>query len=151
MTTTSDDKARWAVLEELLGGPNFAALTTLQADGTPRTHVMWVSGTPELLRINTETGRAKYRHMRNDPRVTVMIWEAATPNRFAEVVGRVTRIVDGPAARAHIDELAQKYLGEPYDESWIKTERVIFEIEPQRIFACDVTNDGTAAQGVWHD
>ena len=89
--------------------------------------------------------------MRNDPRVTVMIWEAATPNRFAEVVGRVTRIVDGPAARAHIDELAQKYLGEPYDESWIKSERVIFEIEPQRIFACDVTNDGTTAEGVWHD
>ena len=51
--------------------------------------------------------------------------------------------------RAHIDELAQKYLGEPYDESWIKTERVIFEIEPQRSFACDVTNDGTAAEGVW--
>ena len=85
--TTTDERAatRRVMLDELLDGPNFAALTTLDASGAPRTNVMWIDGTPDHLRINTELGRAKDRDMRNDSRVAVMIWDAKTPNRFVEV------------------------------------------------------------------
>ena len=138
------------MLEELLAGPNFAALTTLDATGAPRTNVMWIDGTPDHLRINTELGRAKDRNMRSDPRVTVMIWDATTPNRFVEVVGTVTGTTSGREARDHIDRLSQKYSGVPYDPAWIVTERVIFEIEPQRVFACDVTLT-EKRPGIWSD
>ncbi len=145
---TEIDDARRAILCDLLAGPNYAALTTLSADGTPRTHVMWVAGTPDRIEINTEIGRAKDRHMRNDPRVTVMIWDRDAPGRFVEVVGRVTGILGGAEAREHIDQLAHKYLGRPYDPDAIVTERVIFEITPTRLFACDVTTS-EAAPGIW--
>ncbi len=138
------------MLEELLDGPNFAALTTLDFTGAPRTNVMWIDGTPDHLRINTELGRAKDRNMRKDPRVTVMIWDATTPNRFVEVVGTVTGTTSGQEARDHIDRLSQKYSGVPYDPAWIVTERVIFEIEPQRVFACDVTLT-EKRPGIWSD
>lgn len=146
--TTTEDQARRGMLEELLAGPNFAALTTLQRDGTPRTHVMWVSGTADHLRINTEVARAKARHMRNDERVSVMIWDRDAPGRFVEVVGRVTGVTEGAEARAHIDELAQKYNGTDYDESWISSPRVVFEVEPVKVFACDVTLS-EERPGIW--
>jgi hypothetical protein len=38
--------------------------------------------------------------------------------------------VHGPEARAHIDALAQKYLGRDYDPANIQSERVILRIEP---------------------
>ena len=151
MTSTDEEQvSRRAMLEELLGGPNFAALTTLDATGAPRTNVMWIDGTPDHLRINTELGRAKDRNMRSDPRVTVMIWDATTPNRFVEVVGTVTGTTCGQEARDHIDRLSQKYSGVSYDPAWIVTERVIFEIEPQRVFACDVTL-AEKRPGIWSD
>lgn len=38
----------------------------------------------------------------------------------------------GDRARAHVDELAQKYPGKPYPPDNIKSEQVILHITPQR-------------------
>ncbi len=54
---------------------NYAALTTLFKDGTPQTHVMWVDTDGEHILINTEIHRVKYKNIKNDNRVTVMIWK----------------------------------------------------------------------------
>ena len=72
-------------VRRLAKGRNFAALTTLLPDGQPMTHVMWVDCDDEHILINTETHRQKARNMRRDPRVTVAIWEADDPYRYAEV------------------------------------------------------------------
>ncbi|MGH9120353.1 MAG: pyridoxamine 5'-phosphate oxidase family protein, partial [Acidimicrobiales bacterium] len=61
-----DAKAR-----ELAQGKNFAAFTTVLADGQPMTHVMWVDADEDYLLINTETHRRKYKNIRHDPRVAV--------------------------------------------------------------------------------
>lgn len=119
-------------LQTLATGKNFAALTTLRADGFPSTHVMWVSATDDHVTINTEIHRAKYRHVQRDPRVAVTIWDATNPYRYVEVIGRVDGEVRGPGARAHIDELSAKYTGVPYD-SPITSERVILKIVPERL------------------
>jgi hypothetical protein len=39
--------------------------------------------------------------------------------------------VKGPEAREHIDELSQKYRGEPY-KTTIRSERVVLRIAPSR-------------------
>ena len=59
----------------LAKGPNYAAFTTLFSDGIPQTHVMWVDTDGENLLINTEIHRYKYKNVKKDPRVTVMIWK----------------------------------------------------------------------------
>jgi Pyridoxamine 5'-phosphate oxidase len=82
------------------------------------------------LLINTETHRRKYHNVRNDPRFTVMIWDAADPYRYVEARGLVKEFVHGPPAREHIGKLAQKYFGRPYDASIIKSERVILRSTP---------------------
>lgn len=119
-------------VRRLARGANFATITTLMADGSPATQVMWVDADKEHVLINTETGRAKYRNVVRDPRVVVMIWDDDNPYRYAEVRGVVEDTITGPKARAHIDELSQKYFGRPYKESQIRTERVILKIRPTR-------------------
>jgi PPOX class probable F420-dependent enzyme len=123
------------VLEEgvrrLAKGRNFAALTTLLPDGHPMTHVMWVDCDDEHLVINTETHRQKARNMARDPRVTVTIWDADDPYRYAEVRGEVVETVTGPEARAHIDTLSMKYWGHEY-RNRVQSERVLGRIKPWR-------------------
>jgi PPOX class probable F420-dependent enzyme len=114
----------------LAQGPNFAALTVNLASGTAMTHVMWVDADDDHVLINTEVHRAKFRAIGRDPRVTVMIWDRENPYSYVEVRGRVVGTTRGPEARAHIDALAQKYLGRDYDPAAIQSERVILRIAP---------------------
>jgi PPOX class probable F420-dependent enzyme len=115
----------------LASGANFAALTTLLADGQPQTHVMWIGCDDEHLLINTEVHRQKFKNVSRDPRVTVAIWDVASPYHYAEVRGRVVSVVTGPAARDDIDALSVKYTGAPYANA-ITSERVILKIAPER-------------------
>ena len=116
---------------ELATGRNFAALTTLFADGRPQTHIMWVDADDEHILINTEVHRAKFRKVERDPRVAVTIWDADNPYRYAEVRGRVTEVVRGPEARKHIDACSQRYLGKPYPNP-VTSERAILRITPDQ-------------------
>lgn len=115
----------------LAEGKNFAALTTLMPGGQPQTHVMWVGCDDEHILINTEVHRQKFKNVEADPRVTVAIINAENPYSFAEVRGRVVETVRGPEARAHIDELSQRYRGVDYQPE-IQSERVILKIAPDR-------------------
>ena len=118
-------------IRALAQGKNFAAFTTLGPTGNPATHVMWVDADDEHVLINTEIERQKAVNVMKDPRVAVMIWDASSPYRYAEVRGKVVEIVRGERARAHIDELSRKYLDKDYG-SPIGSERVILVIEPTR-------------------
>ncbi|MFB7907275.1 PPOX class F420-dependent oxidoreductase [Kitasatospora sp. NPDC001309] len=116
----------------LADGPNFAALTTLMRDGTPQTQVVWVSTRGEYLALNSEVGRQKVRNLRRDPRATVTIWQQDDPLNFAEIRGRVVEEVLGTEAREHIDELSRKYLGGPFAEEFIASDRVLLLVAPDR-------------------
>ncbi|MCB0965072.1 MAG: PPOX class F420-dependent oxidoreductase, partial [Acidimicrobiales bacterium] len=100
-----------ADLKALATDRNFAALTTLMPDGQPQTQLMWVHADDDHLLLNTEVGRQKFRNVEGDPRVTVTVFDRENPYRYVEARGRVASTEQGDAARAQIDELAQKYTG----------------------------------------
>ena len=114
----------------LAKGLNFATLTTLRKDGSPTAQVMWVDCDEDHILINTEVHRVKFRHMKRDPRVAVLIIDSDSSYRYAEIRGEVIEFIHGPAARAHIDELSHRYFGRPYVEDQIESERVICRIRP---------------------
>lgn len=118
--------------KDLLAGRNFAAFTTVSPGGNLSTQMMWVDADDDHILINTEVERQKYRNVRHDPRVAVMIFDHANPYRYSEVRGRVVGTITGTEAREHIDHVSQKYTGGPYSNP-IGSERVILQIEPDRI------------------
>jgi PPOX class probable F420-dependent enzyme len=119
-------------LRRLAGqGRNFAAVTTLLPDGTPQTQPMWVDADDEHLLLNTEVHRQKFKNVRRDPRITVTVWDAGNPYEYAELRGQVVDTVTGPEARAHIDQLSQKYTGHDYANP-VHSERVILKVAPRQ-------------------
>lgn len=120
-------------LRDLALGANFAVLSVILRSGRPMTHVMWVDADAEHVLVNTEVHRAKFRAVSRDPRVTVTVWDRDDPYTYAEVRGTVAETVRGPAARAHIDRLSQKYRGRHYDEARITSERVVLRIAPETV------------------
>lgn len=112
-------------------GKNYAALAIHLPSGQIMNHVMWVDASEDQILINTEVHRAKYKAMMANPDVTVTIMKSGNPYSYAEVRGRVIGEVRGDEARAHIDQLSQRYTGTDYQGA-IESERVVVRIEPIR-------------------
>ncbi len=89
--------------------PHVGTATTLRADGSPHSTVVWVDTDGDVLQFNTARGRAKERHILRDPRVAVTIIDPQDPFRWVGVSGAAELVDEG--ADAHIDRLAKKYLG----------------------------------------
>jgi PPOX class probable F420-dependent enzyme len=94
--------------------------------------MMWVDADDEYVLVNTETGRQKFANIQHDPRVSLAVFAADNPYQYVEIRGRVVGTITGAEAREHIDQLSEKYTGGPYG-SPIGTERVILQIEPERV------------------
>ena len=115
----------------MAAGPNYAALTTLFKNGVPQTHVMWVDTDGENILINTEIHRVKYKNVKIDPRVTVMIWKHDNPFKFVEIRGEVIGEITGQEARDNIDKLSEKYWNKPYPFP-VQTERIVLIIKSNK-------------------
>ncbi len=83
--------------------------------------------------FNTATGRAKWQHLKRDPRVTIEVYSQEDPYEYVTVTGTV-ELEEGDAADRHIDKLSEKYTGNPTFQSHRPGERrVIVRITPVRV------------------
>ena len=113
---------------------NFGALATIREDGTPHVTPVWVDYDGEHVVFNTATGRAKWRHMRRDPRVTIEVTSMENPYEYVTVIG-TAELEESEEANHHIDKLSEKYTGNPKFQSHKPNERrVIVRITPERVF-----------------
>ncbi|MFZ8999471.1 MAG: pyridoxamine 5'-phosphate oxidase family protein [Ilumatobacteraceae bacterium] len=120
-----------AIKELAAVGANFGTVSVVLPSGAVASHVMWVDADDDHVIFNTEVHRAKYRAVVENPQVTITVWKADNPYAYAEVRGRVVETVTGAEARAHIDHLAQRYMGKDYPGE-IQSERVIVKVAPER-------------------
>lgn len=131
---------------DLVECPPVAALSTLMADGSPQTSVVWCDFDGECIRVNTMRGFAKERNMRRDPRVTILCYDPREPLRYLEIRGTVIEMTEEGAA-PHLDELASKYAGRPIryfggavPARFAETETpVLCRIRPTHVVALDAT------------
>ena len=117
----------------LIDQPNFGYLATVDPDGSPQVSPVWIDREDGRVLVNTATGRAKERNMRRDPRVALSIADRENQYDKVDIRGRVVDVVEGDEADAHIDKMAQKYLGqETYPWRSSTERRVLVKIEPER-------------------
>ena len=118
-------------------GKNMASIATLMKDGSPQVSYTWVDCDGKHVIFNTAEGRLKPNNIRRDSRVALAIVDAQNPYRQVMIRGKVVEDTQEGAAE-HVDKLAQKYLGvDKYPFSEPGEVRVIFKIEPERIFEID--------------
>ena len=104
MATLSD--AQRAFIHD---NPFVGTVTTIRADGSPHSTVVWVDAEDDLVTFNTVLGNAKERQLRADPRIAITVIDPQDMFRWVGVTGTAEVSVEG--ADAHIDKLAKKYLG----------------------------------------
>lgn len=118
-------------VRELLAGPNYATLATLNADGSPQCSPMWVGVDGDDLVFSTVAGRWKVRNIERDPRVSVSVVDHTDPERYVEIRGRA---VVEPEGGVELDEkLAWVYDGGPADPDPPGTVRVVVRVTPTTV------------------
>ncbi|HEY9336587.1 TIGR03618 family F420-dependent PPOX class oxidoreductase [Kribbella sp. NPDC004138] len=105
---------------------SIAHLATVLPDGSPHSIPLWVSTLGEKIIFLTGPGSQKARNLRNDPRVALSLAPVDNPYEPVIVRGRVVEWIDGDAGWQLVDQIAQKYIGQPYGRD---VERVVGVIE----------------------
>jgi PPOX class probable F420-dependent enzyme len=117
----------------LLEGTHLAHVATINADGSPQVTPVWVDHDGDTVLINTARGRLKDRNLARDPRVSISIVDAANPYQPLLIQGKAVEITE-EGADAHIDRLAQRYLGEEvYPFRGPGEVRLLVRIQPGRV------------------
>jgi PPOX class probable F420-dependent enzyme len=119
-------------VRELLEQPNYAVISTANADGSIHSAVIWIGLDDEGLTVNSAAGRIWPANLGRDPRVTIVVFEASNPYEYVEVRGRASATTDG--ADDHIDRLTKKYIGQdtyPYRQPG--EQRTKFLIAPDHV------------------
>jgi len=120
------------IAKKLLDQQVFVTVATLNPDGGPQTSVLWATYEGEDIVLSTVVGRAKERNWRRDPRVSVMIFDPATPYNYIEVRGRVELTTDGGPDL--IERLSQLYVGASYTgDEGTDNVRVVARVKAERV------------------
>ncbi|HEY4458618.1 MAG TPA: PPOX class F420-dependent oxidoreductase [Pseudonocardiaceae bacterium] len=113
----------------VLDGTAIAHLATLLPDGAPHSIPVWIGTRGGQIVIITGPDSQKARNLRRDPRVAISLTPPDNPYQAVIIRGRVVEWIDGDPGWAIVDEIAKKYIGQPYGRD---QERVALLIEPDR-------------------
>lgn len=119
----------------LLDLPAFAGLATLMPDGSPQLTVMWYRRDGYSLRMITPADARKAHNLEHDPRVAVIVEEPGNSYHFVEIRGKVEIVHDDAAARAELERIAERYIGDRakgYAAGLSSDPRLLFVIHPEK-------------------
>jgi PPOX class probable F420-dependent enzyme len=115
---------------DLLRRPNPAVMATVAADGRPVTVATWYLLEDERhVLLGLDAQRARLKHMRTDPRVSLTVLAGDDWYTHVSLQGRVTSITDDIGLR-DIDRLALHYTGDGYANR--ERPRVSAQVEIER-------------------
>lgn len=109
-------------------------VATLLPDGAPHSVPVWAGVEGDLLAFFSIADSRKDKNLRHDPRVALSVTNPENPLDMAFVRGRMVERLEGDAAMAVVDRIAQRYTGKPYD---IRTGLAVFLIRPEVCWALD--------------
>lgn len=129
MAARFDDPDVRALLEQ----PNYAVVSTLNADGSIHSTIVWISAEGDgAVAVNSAVGRIWPTNLQRDPQVTVLVFEAGNPYNFLEIRGTAAGTLDG--ADEHINALTMKYMNQAeFPGGQPGEQRIKFVITPEHV------------------
>jgi PPOX class probable F420-dependent enzyme len=109
---------------------HYAVVTTLRADGSPHSTVVWVDEENGKILFNTTLHRAKWRELERDPRASVVVI-ASDGYHWVAASGTVSLTTDG--AHDDIERLSRKYDGHAFRPLGEGEVRVTARLDPDRV------------------
>jgi PPOX class probable F420-dependent enzyme len=129
-------------LGTFLDEPLVAVLATLRADGSVLLSPVWHEWREGGFNVWVEAKNVKARHLRRDPRATIVVAESEPPLRGVEVRGSVRFIDQGVSETAR--RIAARYMGDDdaaADADALSGADVIVRLEPGGIRVWDFADE----------
>jgi PPOX class probable F420-dependent enzyme len=114
----------------LFDASTYAVLSTVNADGSPQSSVVWIRRGGDELLMSTIRGRRKAANMARDPRVSLCAYDPADPFQYVEVRGTVTMVEEG--GDELIDELSRAYTGKSWKRRPAEV-RLVVRLTPSKV------------------
>jgi PPOX class probable F420-dependent enzyme len=128
-------------LGDLLDRPIVAVLATLRSDGEVLLSPVWHEWRDGGFTVASSWDDVKVRHLRRDPRASIVLYESKLPYRGVEVRGASTLSKQG-AHQAAL-RIAIRYLGREKGTAYAAEEAddVLIRLEPGRLRAWDFADE----------
>ena len=123
-------------LEDFLALPRVAVLATYRRDGTVLLSPVWHTWRDGGFDVLTEVKDVKVRHLRRNPRASIVVYDDEPPYRGVEI--RTTATI-AEATRDALRDVAVRYLGREAGEAYAagSPECVRIRLEPGNVRAWD--------------
>jgi PPOX class probable F420-dependent enzyme len=117
-------------LGDLLELPLLAVLATKRPDGTVLLSPVWHQWRDSGFDVVTQSGDGKVRHLRRDPRASIVVCDDGPPYRGLEL--RATARLITLEERSIVGRIAARYLGSEAGEQYAETagDDVLIRLEP---------------------
>jgi PPOX class probable F420-dependent enzyme len=128
-------------LDGFLDEPNVAVLATLRRDGSVLLSPVWHEWRDGGFNVWTGADDVKARHLRRDPRTSILVAESRHPLRGIEVRG-VTRIIEDGALETAV-RIASRYIGPEKGAAYVGSgaDDVIIRLEPGDLRVWDFADE----------
>lgn len=133
-------------LGSFLDEPYVAVLATLRADGSVLLSPVWHEWRDGAFNVWVEAENVKARHLRRDPRATIVVAESDPPLRGVEVRGSARLTEEDVTETAQ--RIAARYIGDEdaaADTEALRGTDVIIRVEPGAIRIWDFADEFDAA------
>ena len=125
-----------------LDEPIVAVLATYRKDGSVLLSPVWHEWRDGGFQIWTGSSDVKTRHLRRDPRASVLVAESDIPLRGVEVRGEPVIVTEGAVEAA--ERIAGRYLGAERGAEYVRTvggNDVIIRLEPGELRVWDFVDE----------
>jgi PPOX class probable F420-dependent enzyme len=129
-------------LGDLLELPRVAVLATHRRDGTVLLSPVWHEWHENGFNVVTGSAGVKARHLRRDPRASIVVYEDGPPYRGLEL--RATARLSTPEDKSIIRRIATRYLGPEAGEQYADAttgDDLLIRLEPGELRAWDFADD----------
>ncbi|MBI4157624.1 PPOX class F420-dependent oxidoreductase [Candidatus Woesebacteria bacterium] len=121
---------------DFLREPNYLVFGTNGKNGYPQMTIVWFEFKDGIFRISTVADRIKYKNVKRDPKVTILIYDRGNPYRYVQIRGDVAGITR-EGGHDFIDHLSSRYTGNAKYKAdpERKEDRVIISIKPKSLYS----------------
>jgi len=118
-----------AAVQKLAALPILVTIATKRTDGSVQLNPVWFELKDGYIWLNSNTSRTWPKNLQRDRDVTMLLVDPKTPDRYAQIRGRLVSMIPDPA-HEFIDRLAHRYTGKTFRELEPDEHRVTFKVQP---------------------
>jgi PPOX class probable F420-dependent enzyme len=116
-------------VRKLAAMPILIVVASKRAEGSVQLNPVWFELKDGFIWLNSNTSRTWPKSLRRDRDVTMLLVDPKTPDRYAQIRGRLVSLIPDPE-HEFIDRLAHRYTGKKFRELEPGEHRVTLKVQP---------------------